>query len=187
MKYCAQDLAEIVISPERISERVSQLAQQITADYQGKELTVVGVLTGSFVFLADLLRQLDLPCVVDFCKAASYGVDTVSSRQISLEKGLSVPVANKNVLLVEDIVDTGLTLNRIVDMLQQDGAVSVKVCCLLDKSARREVPVQLDYVGFPIPDQFVVGYGLDFAQHYRNLPYVAVLRPDKYSTEIVPE
>ena len=182
MKYCAPDLAEILISPEEISERVSKLAAQIMADYRGQELTIVGVLTGSFVFLADLLRRLDLPCVVDFLAASSYGTGTTSQGQICVEKDLRVPVANKTVLVVEDIVDTGLTLSRLVTMLQQRGAASVKVCCLLDKSAGREVPVQLDYVGFEIPNHFVVGYGLDYAEHYRNLPGVAVLKPEKYTT-----
>jgi len=182
VEYCAQDLAEVLISPARISERVSQLAEQITADYQGKELVVVGVLTGSFVFLADLLRQLDLPCVVDFWKAASYGTDTVSAGEVSVEKDLTIEVGGKDVLVVEDIVDTGRTLAQLVQTLHERGTGSVKVCCLLDKAARREVPVQLDYVGFQIPDRFVVGYGLDFAQHYRNLPYIAVLKPDKYTS-----
>lgn len=187
MKYCAPDIAEILISPEEISERVSDLAAQITADHRGQELTIVGVLTGSFVFLADLLRQLDLPCVVDFLAASSYGTGTTSQGQIYLEKDLHVSIADKTVLVVEDIIDTGLTLSRLVTMLQQRGAAEVKVCCLLDKSARREVPVQLDYVGFEIPDHFVVGYGLDYAEHYRNLPGVAVLKPEKYITHSTAE
>ena len=180
MEYCAQDLAEILLTPEQISQRVGQLARQITTDHEGQELTVLGILTGSFVFLADLLRQLDLPCAVDFWGVSSYGTDMVSSGQIRVEKDLSLPVTGKYVLVVEDIVDTGLTLNHLVRMLHQRGVTSVKVCCLLDKPARRRVPVKLDYVGFEIPDRFVVGYGLDFSQRYRNLPYVAVLKPDKY-------
>ena len=182
MKYCAQDLAEILLSPEQIEQRIGELARQITADYQGKELTVVGVLTGGFVFLADLLRRLDLPCVVDFWGASSYETDTVSSGEIRMEKDLSIPVPGRHALVVEDIVDTGRTLNRLVSILRQRGAASVKVCCLLDKPARRQALVDLDYIGFGIPDQFVVGYGLDFSQQYRNLPYVAVLKPDKYTT-----
>ncbi len=182
MDYCAQDIAEVVVSSEQISQRISQLAEQITADYQDKELMIVGVLTGSFVFLADLLRKLDLPCVVDFIAANSYGTDTTSAGQIRIEKDLSVAVKGRDVLIVEDIIDTGLTLSRLVLMLSDRGAASVKVCCLLDKPARRQATVQLDYVGFQIPDQFVVGYGLDFAHHYRNLPHVVVLKPESYAT-----
>lgn len=186
MEYCVEDLAEIVLTPEQISQRVGELAQQITADYQGQDLMVVGVLTGSFVFLADLLRQLDLPCAVDFWGASSYGTNAVSSGQIRVEKDLSLLVAAKHVLVVEDIVDTGLTLSRLVSILHERGAASVKVCCLLDKPAGREVAVNLDYTGFEIPDRFVVGYGLDFAHQYRNLPFVAVLKPDKYATQAHP-
>ncbi len=182
MDYCAQDIAEVLVSSEQISQRISQLAEQIIADYRDKELIIVGILTGSFVFLADLLRKLDLPCVVDFIAADSYGTDTTSAGQIHIEKDLSMAVEGRDVLIVEDIIDTGLTLSRLVPMLRDRGAASVKTCCLLDKPSRRQVTVQLDYVGFQIPDQFVVGYGLDFAHHYRNLPQVVVLKPESYAT-----
>jgi len=182
VKYCASDLSEILLSAEQIDQRVGELAAEITADYSDQEIMIVGVLTGSFVFLADLLRQIDRPCVVDFLAAYSYGTGTNSSGEIRVERDLRVSVVDKDVLVVEDIVDTGLTLSRLIAMLQERGAASVKVCCLLDKPARREVSVQLDYVGFQIPDRFVVGYGLDYDQHYRNLPCVAVLKADKYLT-----
>ena len=182
MAYCAEDLAEILLTPEQIRQRVSELARQISADYEGQELLVLGVLTGSFVFLADLLRQLDLPCMVDFWAATSYGTDTISSGQLRVTKDVSLSVGGQHVLVVEDIVDSGLTLQHLVAMLHGRGAASVKVCCLLDKPARRQAAVSPDYVGFDIPDQFVVGYGLDFSQRYRNLPFVAVLQPDKYTS-----
>ena len=152
MDYCAQDIAEVLVSSEQISQRVSELAEQISTEYQGKELMVVGVLTGSFVFLADLLRKLDLSCVVDFIAADSYGTGTSSAGEICIEKDLSVTVEGRDVLIVEDITDTGLTLSRLVAMLTDRGAASVRICCLLDKPARRQAAVQLDYVGFQIPD-----------------------------------
>lgn len=177
--YCQGDLAGVLLTAEQIAARVAELGRQITRDYAGQPVVVLGVLNGVVVFLADLLRHLDLPCEVDFVTLASYGDSTVSSGQIALLREPRLPLEGKRVLVVEDIVDTGRTLAWLVDWLRERAA-DVKVCCLLDKTSRREVPVRLDYVGFEIPDAFVVGYGLDFAQAYRNLPYVAVLRPEVY-------
>ena len=171
-----QDVAEVILSEEQITQRVAQLAAQIAADYQDAELVLVGILTGSFVFLADLMRQLDRPCEVDFLRAASYGSGTVSSGEVAIGEDLSLSVTGKHVLLVEDIVDSGRTLTELVRLVENRKPASVKVCALLSKSARRESAVELDYIGFEIPDRFVVGYGLDYAQRFRNLPFIGVLR-----------
>ncbi len=171
-----QDVAEVILSEEQIAQRVAQLAEQIAADYQYAELVIVGILTGSFVFLADLMRQLDRPCEVDFLQAASYGSGTVSSGEVAIGKDLTLSVTGKHVLLVEDIVDSGRTLTELVRLVENRKPASVKVCALLSKSARRELAVELNYIGFEIPDRFVVGYGLDYAQHFRNLPFIGVLR-----------
>jgi len=178
--YCQRDLSGVLLTAEQIAARVAELGREITRDYAGQPVVVLGVLNGVVVFLADLLRHLDLPCQVDFVTLASYGDGTVSSGEISLVREPRLPLAGKRVLVVEDIVDTGRTLAWLVNWLREQRAAEVKVCCLLDKASRREVPVQLNYVGFEIPDAFVVGYGLDFAQAYRNLPYVAVLRREVY-------
>ncbi len=177
--YCQRDLASVLLTAEQIAARVAELGRQITRDYGGQPVVVLGVLNGVVVFLADLLRHLDLPCEVDFVTLASYGSSTVSSGEITLVREPRLPLEGKRVLVVEDIVDTGRTLAWLVNWLRERAA-EVRVCCLLDKASRREVPVRLDYVGFEIPDAFVVGYGLDFAQAYRNLPYVAVLKPEVY-------
>jgi len=176
--YCDEDIIEVIITQQQIAARIAELAQQITADYRDKQLVLIGVLTGSFVFLSDLMRQLDRPCEVDFLDASSYGDSTVSRGQVSITKGLNLSLTGKDVLVVEDIVDSGYTISELVRLLEAHQPASVKVCTLLDKPARREIPVELDYIGFVIPDQFVVGYGLDYAQCFRNLPFVAVLDED---------
>jgi len=178
VSYCDGDIVEVIITQQQIVARIAQLAQQIAADYRDKELVLVGVLTGSFVFLSDLMRQLDRPCEVAFLDASSYGNSTVSSGQVAITKELKLSLTGKDVLVVEDIVDSGRTVSELVRLLQASQPASVKVCTLLDKPARREIPVELDYIGFVIPDQFVVGYGLDYAQCFRNLPFVAVLDED---------
>jgi len=178
VSYCDEDIIEVIITQQQIAERIAELAQQITADYRDKQLVLIGVLTGSFVFLSDLMRQLDRPCEVDFVDASSYGDNTVSSGDVAITKELDLSLTGKDVLLVEDIVDSGRTVFELVRLLQAYQPASVKVCTLLDKHARREMPVELSYIGFVIPDQFVVGYGLDYAQCFRNLPFVAVLDED---------
>ena len=176
MPNWGQDVAEVILTEEQIAQRVAHLADQIATDYRDRELVLVGVLTGSFVFLADLMRQLERPCEVDFCQAASYGDGTVSSGEVAIGKDLNLSVAGKHVLLVEDIVDSGRTVAELVRLIKSREPASVKVCALLSKNARREMAVELNYIGFEVPDRFVVGYGLDYAQRFRNLPFIGVLR-----------
>ncbi len=167
---------EILFPKEIIEGRVRQLAEQISRDYAGKELLIVGVLNGAFIFMADLIRLLEVPCRVDFVRLASYGSGSVSSGEVRITKDLETPITGKDVLIVEDIVDTGLTLSRLVEMLRERRPHSLRVCAFLDKAERRLVPFRADYVGFPIPDHFVVGYGLDYNEKFRFLPDVCVLR-----------
>jgi hypoxanthine phosphoribosyltransferase len=166
---------EILFTKEAIDRRVRELAGQISQDYAGKELFVVGVLNGAFVFMADLIRALAVPCRVDFVRMASYGSGCESSGEVRIGKDLEAPIAGRDVLVVEDIVDTGLTLLRLVQMLRERQPASVRVCAFLDKKERRRVPFVADYVGFSIPDRFVVGYGLDYNEKYRFLPDVHMI------------
>jgi hypoxanthine phosphoribosyltransferase len=166
---------EILFPREAVDRRVRELAGEISRDFAGRELLVVGVLKGAFVFMADLVRAMSVPCCVDFVRLASYGAGSVSSGEVRITMDLEMPVAGRDVLVVEDIVDTGLTLCRLLETLRERGAASLKVCVLLDKTARRRVPFAADYVGFTIPDRFVVGYGLDWNEKYRFLPDVRVM------------
>ncbi len=175
-----QDMQEILFTPEALAQRVKELADQINRDYAGKSPMIVGTLRGSFVFMADLVRQINLPLTVDFLSASSYGSGTESSGQVKLKLDLGDDIAGRDVLIIEDIVDSGNTLSKLLPELQKRGPASLKVCALLDKPERRVLPFQADYVGFTIPDAFVVGYGLDFDQQYRQLPYIGVLKPSVY-------
>jgi hypoxanthine phosphoribosyltransferase len=175
----------VLIPAEEIERRVAELAQEIARDYrQGREappagrgpLVCVGVLKGSVFFLVDLLKGLDLPVAVDFLQASSYGEGTTPG-EVRIRKDLDLAIRGRDVLLVEDIVDTGFTLNTILGLLRMRGAASVRLCALLDKAAARRVKVEIDYCGFTIPDHFVVGYGLDVGERFRNLPYVGVWEP----------
>lgn len=168
-------IQRVLIPAEDLAARVTQLGRQIQEDYTGRTPMLVGVLKGAVVFLADLMRAIDAPCECDLIAVSSYGASTRSSGIVELTKDLSVPIEGRDVLIVEDIVDTGRTLAYLRRNLETRQPRSLHVCTLLDKASRREVSVPLDYVGFIIPDEFVVGYGLDFAGLYRNLPYVAVL------------
>lgn len=174
------DVQEILISAQQMQVRVAELGAQISRDYEGKNPVLVGVLVGAAVFTADLLRAITVPCFIDFVAISSYGKETRSSGVVRILKDLDESVESRHVLIIEDIVDTGLTLNYLLDMMRHRNVASVKVCSMLDKPSRRLTNVQVDYVGFEVPDEFVVGYGLDFAQRYRNLPYVGVLRPEVY-------
>src|ERR671922_614284 len=160
----------LLYSREQIAERVRQLAAVISADYAGSDLILVGILRGAFVFLADLLRQLTIPVTVDFIGAASYGAQTQTSGRVTITKELQVPVSGRQILLVEDIEDTGVTLQAIQKKLKELGPHSIKVCTLIDKRERRLIDVALDYVGFEISQGFIVGYGIDYAEQYRYLP-----------------
>ena len=168
-------IQRVLIPADDLRARVGELGRQIRIDYSGRTPILVAVLKGAVVFLADLMRAVDAPCECDFIAVSSYGASTRSSGIVELTKDLSVPIEGRDVLIVEDIVDTGRTLAYLLRNLETRQPRTVRVCALLDKVSRREVPVALDYVGFPIPDEFVVGYGLDFAGLYRNLPYIGVL------------
>jgi hypoxanthine phosphoribosyltransferase len=164
---------EIMLSEAQISAKVAELAEQITEDFADtKKLVVVGLLRGSFVFIADLARRLDLPVEIDFIEASSYGDGTSTSREVRILKDLRAPIEGLDVLVVEDIIDTGFTLTHVMGMLKARNPKRLEICTLLDKPARREVEVGAKYIGFEIPDEFVVGYGIDYAQRNRNLPYI---------------
>ena len=178
-----QDMQEILFTREQLEERIAALAGEITRDYAGKAPLIAGVLRGSFIFMADLVRRIDLPLTLDFISASSYGAGTVSSGLVNIRLDLSEDIEGRDVLLVEDILDTGNTLSKLVAELKKRNPASLRLCVMLDKPDRRTRPIQADYVGFTIPDAFVVGCGLDFDQRYRNLPYVGILRPSVYLGE----
>lgn len=165
---------KVLISEERIRSRVAELGAEITADYKGRDLVVVGVLNGSFVFLADLVRAIALPIRCDFLGLSSYGSATESSGVVAITKDLGGPVEGRDILIVEDIIDTGLTMAYLMENLATRKPASVRIASLLSKPARRQVDVKIDYLGFTVEDQFVIGYGLDHAGLYRNLPYVGL-------------
>ena len=173
----SQQEIDILITEAEIAARTNNLARQITDHYKGTEqLVVVGLLRGSFVFIADLVRRLALPVEVDFMTVSSYGNNTVSSRQVRIIQDLETAIKNRDVLIVEDIVDTGHTLNHVTHLLQSRNPARLKSIALLDKPTRREVDFRSDWIGFEIPDEFVVGYGIDFAQRNRNLPFIGKVR-----------
>ncbi len=175
-----EELDRVLLTEERLAAKVAELAQQLREDYAGKNPVLIGILTGSFVFMTDLIRALAMDLTVDFMAVSSYEDGTVSSGKVRLLKDCSHDISGRHVLIVEDIIDTGLTLEHMVQILRDRKPASLRICCLLDKPSRRRVEVELDYVGFEIPDEFVVGYGLDFAEKYRNLPYVGILKKDAY-------
>jgi hypoxanthine phosphoribosyltransferase len=178
------DIEEILLTGEEIQAKVIELGEQLTTDYQGKNLLLLGTLKGAVPFIADLARAINLPLEIDYMAISSYGNSTQSSGVVRILKDLEGPVQNKHVLIVEDIVDSGLTLHYLMDVLRQRKPLSLRVCALLDKLRERVKPVELDYTGFRIPNQFVVGYGLDYAQRYRNLPYIGILKPSVYQDEL---
>jgi hypoxanthine phosphoribosyltransferase len=168
-------IGEILVQADELSERVRQLGEQVSQDYQGRDLLLVGVLKGAVFFLSDLMRHLTVPCEVDFMAVASYGSSTDSSGVVRILKDLDIPIEGREVLIVEDIVDSGLTLSYLLRTLKARNPRSLEVCALLTKPERRKVDLPIRYVGFEIPNRFAIGYGLDHAERYRNLPYVAVL------------
>ena len=177
-----QDIAGVLLKSEAISKRIKELGEQITKDYAGKDLLVLGILKGAVLFMADLIREIKLPLAFDFLAVSSYGASTHSSGVVRILKDVERSVEGVHLLIVEDIVDTGLTLKYLKENLTRRGPESVKVVTLLDKPARRKVEVVPDYNGFTIPDEFVVGYGLDFNEKYRNLPYIGVLKAEAYES-----
>lgn len=174
------DVSEVLLTEEQVQTRVRALGAQLSADYAGRSPVLVSVLKGSIVFLADLVRAMDVPLSVDLMEVSSYGSGTETTGQVRILKDLSGPIEGRDVVVVEDIIDTGLTLNYLLRYLTERSPASIRVCCLLDKPARRLAEIEIDYRGFSIPDRFVVGYGLDFNEQYRNLPYIGVLRPSVY-------
>jgi hypoxanthine phosphoribosyltransferase len=171
----APSVGRILVEQEDLNARVKELGEEISRDYEGRELILVGVLKGAIFFLSDLMRHLTVPCEVDFMAVSSYGSSTDSSGVVRILKDLDAVIAGRDVLIVEDIVDSGLTLSYLYRILCAREPASVRVCALLTKPARRTVDLPIDYVGFEIPNEFVIGYGLDYAERYRNLPYVATL------------
>ena len=177
----AADVAEVLITEEQIHHKVAELGARLNADYVGRELTLVSVLKGSLPFMADLMRAVTIPVTIDLMEVSSYGGrSTETSGLVRILKDLSSSIEGRDVLIVEDIIDTGLTLNYLVRYLRGKGPLSLRICTLLDKPARRLVEIPIDYRGFEIPDRFVVGYGLDYGERYRNLPYIGVLKPEVY-------
>lgn len=175
------DVKEILYSEEALSIRVSELAAAIENDYKGKELLVIGVLKGANIFMGDLIRKVNLPLQMDFIAASSYGTSTESSGIVKIVKDLDYSIEGKHVLIVEDIIDTGLTLRYLEENFRSRKPASLEICTLLDKPERRKADIAVKYVGYQIPDEFIVGYGIDYAEKYRNLPYVATLKPEVYS------
>ena len=173
-------IQEVLFSEEELAKRVEEIAKEIEKDYQGEEIMLISVLRGSFVFMADLCRRIDLPCVIDFMSVSSYGKGTSSSGQVQITKDLSSDISGKHIIVVEDILDSGNTLSYLLKLLEQRNPASIRLCTLLDKPDRRVKHVEVHYSGFTIPDAFVVGYGLDYAEEYRNLPYIGILKPEVY-------
>ena len=175
-----KDIQSVLFSEEQLKNRVAELAAMIEKDYEGKEIMLISVLRGSFVFMADLCRAIDLPCTLDFMSVSSYGKGTRSSGQVQITKDLSEDISGRHVIVIEDILDSGNTLSYLLKMLENRNPASIRLCTLLDKPERRVKPVEVHYSGFTIPDAFVVGYGLDYAEKYRNLPYIGILKPEVY-------
>ena len=176
-----ENIERVLVSEEELHRINVRLGAQITTDYAGKNLLVVGILKGSVLFMADLIREIQLPCKLDFLAVSSYGGDTRSSGVVKIVKDIDIELENYDVLLVEDILDSGRTLSYVCDMLRTRHPASIRVATLLDKPERRVVDLKADYVGTSVPDEFVVGYGLDYCQQYRNMPYIGVLKPEVYS------
>ena len=173
-----KDIADILIGTEELQAKVTKLGRQISEDYRGRNPLLICLLRGAVVFLSDLIRATDIPLEMDFIAISSYGASTESSGVVRLVMDLKSNITGRDVLIVEDIVDTGRTLAYILDNLRTRRPADIKVCALLSKPSRREVQIEVDYLGFEIPDKFVVGYGLDYAENYRNLPFIGVLKPE---------
>ncbi|KAB4834056.1 hypoxanthine phosphoribosyltransferase [Pseudoflavonifractor sp. BIOML-A6] len=178
-----QDIERVLFTEAQLDTRIGEIAAEMNRDYAGKEPVLISVLRGSFVFMADLTRKITLPCTVDFMSVSSYGAGTKSSGQVQITKDLSDDIEGRDIIVVEDILDSGNTLSYLLEILKARKPASVKLCTLLDKPDRRVKDVHVDYSGFTIPDEFVVGYGLDYAEKYRNLPYIGILKPCVYGGE----
>jgi hypoxanthine phosphoribosyltransferase len=178
MAELTRGVSKVLIEEEAVAARVGELGAEISVDYAGRDLLLVGVLKGAVFFMADLMRNLTIPCEVDFMAISSYGASTDSSGVVRILKDLDINIEGRDVLVVEDIIDSGLTLSYLIRNLESRNPATLEVCALLTKPERREIDVHVRYTGFEIPNEFVIGYGLDFGERYRNLPYVAVLDPD---------
>lgn len=176
-----KDLAYVMLTPEELHQRVREIGQQLTAEYQGKAPILLCIMKGSLVFTADLMREINLPCTLESISLSSYRANATRPGDLSLTEPFEVDVTGRDVIVIEDILDTGRTLSYVMKLLKAENPASLKLVVLLDKPSRREAPVEADIVGFTVPDAFVVGYGLDYDQKYRNLPCIGVLRPDIYS------
>ena len=175
-----ENIQEVLVSEKQLKKRIKEMAEEITRDYAGKAPLMVSILRGSVIFMADLVRQIDLPITMDFMVVSSYGAGTVSSGLVNIKKDLEEDIRGRDVIIVEDILDTGNTLVKLTAELLRREPATLKLCVMLDKPSRRTTPIKADYVGFSIPDAYVVGFGLDFDQGYRQLPYVGVLKPEIY-------
>lgn len=174
------DIERVFFTEEQLARRVKEMGRQIADDYRGQNPVFIGILKGSFVFMADLMRAIDIHCTIDFMAVSSYGNGTKTTGAVKITKDLSHDIEGRPVIVVEDILDSGLTLNYLRTYLEVRKPASIKICTLMDKPARRRAPIHADYVGFDCPDAFIVGYGLDYAEQYRNLPYIGVLKPEIY-------
>lgn len=179
-KNMKDDILKVLLSEEEISARVKDLGEAITADYEGKDVIFVGVLKGCYVFMADLLRNVDLHCDMDFMAVSSYGNGTSTTGAVKINMDLGKNIEGKHLIIVEDILDSGVTLSYLKGYLSARKPASIKIVTLLDKPERRKADIKADYYGFAVPDAFVVGYGLDYAERYRNLPYIGILKPEVY-------
>ena len=175
------DILKVLLSEEQLKAKCAEMGARITRDYQGKNLLLVTVLKGAVVYLADLMRCIDLPCAIEFMVVSSYGSGGKTSGVVKIVKDLDQDLSGRDILIVEDILDSGMTLSYLKGLLQSRRPASIRIATLLDKPSRRKVDLQADYVGYEVPDEFVVGYGLDYDEQYRNLPYVGVLKPEVYT------
>ena len=177
------DIQEVLFSEQQLADKVAELGARISADYEDKNPLVVSVLKGSYVFMADLTRKITIPCNVDFMAVSRYGAGTKTTGEVQIIKDIGSKIDGRHLIIVEDILDSGVTLSFLMKILKARGAASIRLCTLLSKPERRKVDVPVDYLGFEIPDAFVVGYGLDYAEKYRNLPYIGILKPSVYGGE----
>lgn len=175
-----EDIKEVLFSSDTLSEKVRELAGKISEDYKGKDLVVVGILKGSVIFAAELIKNISIQCEIDFMAVSSYGNSTETSGVVRILKDLDSNIEGKDILIVEDIVDTGTTLKYLLQYLKARKANSIEIVALLNKPARRKVDLDVKYIGFEVPDAFIVGYGIDYAERYRNLPYIGILKPEVY-------
>lgn len=176
------NIERILITEEQISARIKELGEEITRDYNGKSIVMIGILRGAIIFYGDLARKINVPASMDFMALSSYGSGARTSGVVRIVHDLEQNIEGRDVLIVEDIIDSGLTLHYLIENLRSRRPNSIKICCLLDKPYKRIKPIKPDYIGFEVPDEFVVGYGLDYNEHYRNLPYIGVLKREAYST-----